>query len=478
MLKTVPYDYQKVGIRFLRDHDGRALLADAVGLGKSLQTIGYAVRHLPADPPGPVVCVVPAHLKTNWAREFQRHAGLRVTVLAHERVPPETPPPADPNGVLVINPDVLTPPLWAKKQPPPPDAWISYLAALRPRLLVGDEAQIYTNPDAARTRAFRWLSRRSARTTLLSGTPLANKPGDLWPLLNILWPESFPSLFDFGSRYAYPTKERGEWVYKGARNLDELHRLLCAHGMLRRRKEDVLKDLPAIRYDAVPLDCDLTAYRRAEADAVAWAARESAAGAERISKASALGRLTVLLQETARAKADSVLRWIEDFLASGRKLLVGLMHYTMSDALQAALGDRCVLVDGRLNDRAKTAGFDRFNRDPRCEVLLGNYQAAGTGWSCTATSDVALAELPWRPSDVTQFIGRVHGVGRGAAGVGVNARFLLAAGTLEDRMCASLQRKENWAAQAIDGGPTGAEIGLEDMLLETLAGLGKSPADF
>lgn len=470
MLLTALYPYQQQGVRFLRDYDGTGLLADSVGLGKSVQTIAYAAKYLPTDPPGPVVCAVPAHLKTNWAREVAKHSGARVTVLSHERVPADWHPPADRNGILVVNHDILVPPLWAKMQPPPSDAWVARLAALRPRLLVADEAQAFSNPEAARTRALRWLSRRCPRTLMLSGTPLANKPGDLFALANILWPAEFPSEFDFGARYCFPVKERGKWHYRGARNLDELHDRLTALGMLRRRKEDVLKDLPAIRYDVVPLDCDLTEYRRAEADTVAWVARESAAGAERISKAAALGRLSVLLQETAKAKIDAVLRWIEDFLQSGRKLLVGLMHYSMSDALKAALGDRCTLVDGRINDKAKTAEFDRFNKDPGCLVLLGNYQAAGTGWSCTCTSDVALVELPWRPSDVTQFCGRVHGVGRGAAGVGVNVRFLLAAATLEERMCAGLQRKERWACETIDGDAGIAEMPLEDMLLESLRG--------
>lgn len=469
MSPTQLYPYQKTGVRFLRDHDGTAILADEVGLGKTLQAIRYCEHYLPADEAGPVVCCVPAHLKTNWAREFMAHAGRRTVVLSGERVPPGTPPPADPNAVLVINHDVLVPPFWKAMTPPPADSWVAWLAAARPRQLVCDEAQILSNPDSARTRAFRWLARRCPRTLLLTGTPMANRPADLWPLLNILWPARFPSAFDFGVKYAYPEKERGRWAYKGARNLDVLHQELTDCGFLRRRKEQVLTDLPAIRYDVVPLDCDLTAYRRAEADALAWVARVSAARAESMSKAEALGKLQVLLQQTAAAKLQAAVRWVSDFLAGGRKLLLGVVHYAASDALKAHFGDRCVVVDGRIDDKKKVAATDRFNRDPNCELCVGNIQAAGTGWSCTATSDVAFLELPWRPSDVTQFCGRVHGVGRGVSGVGVGVSFLLAANTIESSMCASLQRKARWAAAAIDGDAGAAELDLADWLMDALS---------
>ena len=467
MLKTELYPYQKEGVRVLRDRDGTALLADEVGLGKTLQSLYYCWRYLPRDEGGPIVVVVPAHLKTVWKRQAQQHLELRAEVLFHERVPADRLPPLDPDGVLVINYDILTPDDWKAGTPPPERAWVRWLADLKPRLLICDEAHVLSNPDSQRTRAVRWLARRVPRRLVLTGTPMANKPGDLWSLLNILWPDRFPSRFEFGSEYANPKKVHGRWTYPGAKNLDRLHRVLTEEcGMVRRRKQDVLKDLPAISYDVVPIDCDLREYRKAEEDLARWLAETSALASERARENAALTKLTALVQLAAKAKLDQVVRWVRDFLAEGEgKLLLGAIHYRVTGPLMSALGKRGVLVDGTMSAKKKDAAFDRFNQDPDCRVLVGNVHAAGTGWSCTSTSDGALCEIPWRPSDVEQFAGRIHGVGRGLAGRPAQMRLLVATGTIEEKQCELIQRKMGWANMAVDGVAGAEGMDLKDQLL-------------
>lgn len=465
MSQTQLYPYQVAGVRSIRDCDGITLLGDEVGLGKTLQALTYAWKHLPQDPAGPIVIVVPAHLKETWRRQAQQHLNIRVEVLYHEKRPPDKLPPLGRNHVYVINYDILTPPDWKSGTRPADDSWVSWLAALRPRLLIGDEGHYLSNPDSARSRAFRWLAWRCPRTLILTGTPLPNKPGDLWSLINILWPDEFPSRFEFGTRYAYPVKERGRWVYKGARNLDELHQRLKEKGFIRRRKADVLSDLPSVIYDVIPLEADLTQYKQAEADVLDWLRSQDALAAERASRAAELAKLSTLTQLAAEAKLDHVVRWVRDFLEESEgKLLIGAIHYKVTEALMDSLPRHSVLVDGRVSESRKNAAFDMFNLDPKCRVLVGNIHAAGTGWSCTSTSDVALVEIPWRPADVTQFAGRVHGVGRGVSGGRAHVRFLVAANTVEERLCEGIQRKATWAAQAVDGDSSVADLDIFDQI--------------
>ena len=294
---------------------------------------------------------------------------------------------------------------------------------------------------------------------------MANKPGDLWALLNILWPDEFASRFEFGMRFARPVKERGRWTYPGAKNLSELHALLKQKGMVRRRKADVLKDLPALSYDVVPLDCDLREYRRAEEDLVAWLAAQDPLAAESARRAQELARLSALVQLSAAAKLPHAVRWVKDFLQnSDGKLLLGAVHYKVTGALMEALGAGAVLVDGRKTARAKDAAFDRFNADPECRVLVGNLDAVSTGWSCRSASDAALVELPWKPSTVEQFAARIHGVKRGVEGVGSRVTFLVAARTVETAMCRTIQRKCRWGSEAVDGDAGLAELDLADRL--------------
>jgi SWI/SNF-related matrix-associated actin-dependent regulator 1 of chromatin subfamily A len=472
MLKTKLYPYQSEDVKKLRDLDGTALLASEVGLGKTLIALYYCWRYLPDDPPGPIVAIVPAHLKVNWQREFQKHLGGHAQILYGERVPSGFRRPTDPNQVLIINYDILVPSHWPANTVPAKDSWVQWLAALRPRQIICDESQLCSSPDSARSRAVRWLSKRSARTMMLSGTPLANQPTNLWSPLNTLWPDEFPSLFEFGVAHAYPVRERGRWRFPGARNLPALHEKLKRLGMIRRRKADVIDDLPSISYDVVPLDCDLTEYRRAEADVIAWLEEnKSFEAAERATRAEQLTKLNVLLGEASKAKVPAVVEWVRTFLdGSDRKLLLGVVHYAMSDALMREFGDLAVLADGRCSEKKKVKAFDAFNQSPDCRLMVGNLIAAGTGWSCTSSTDVAFAELPWRACDVTQFAGRVHGQGRGVGNRGVQVRFLLAAQTLEDVMCGAIQKKERWSGIAIDGTTEHSELNLQDQLVAYLEG--------
>jgi len=468
MKTTRLYEFQRDGVRMLRDADGRQLLSDEVGCGKTLQTLYYCWRYLPKDPPGPVVIVVPAHLRQNWRREAQKHLGLRVEVLYGEVVPQDKLPPYDPQQIYVLSYDVLTGPHWKARTTPPKNSWIAWLADLKPRILISDESHYLSNMGSARTRAFRWLARRTPRCILLTGTPLPNKPENLFSLLHILWPKEYPSHFDFCSTYTTPIKTPWGWQFRGARSLDLLHAELKGK-MIRRRKVDVLKDLPAVTYSVVPIECDLREYQKAEADVVAWLTKQDAAAGARASKAVELARMNTLVQLAAKAKLEHVVRWVKGFLEeSDGKLLLGCLHYAVTGALMAALKGVAVLVDGTMSEKQKVAAFDRFNLDASCRVLVGNIHAAGTGWSCTSASHVAFAELPWRPSDLTQFAGRIHGVERGIPGTAAQVSLLVAEGTIETELCQAIQRKNRWACAAIDGDPETADLDVFDQMRRAL----------
>ena len=241
---------------------------------------------------------------------------------------------------------------------------------------------------------------------------------------------------------------------KGARNLDKLHRLLSECGMIRRLKADVLDDLPPKTRTVVDIEIDTAEYRRAEDDFLGWLETTAPGKSRSAARAEQITRMMELKRLAGRLKLPGVTAWVRDFLESSEaKLLLGAVHrkvtYPLMDALETETG--AVLVDGDCDGREKTAAFDAFNGDPACRLLVGNIQAAGVGWSCRATSYVALCELPWVPGDCVQFEDRVHGIGRGT-GAAVNAYFLVAPGTIESDLCRVLDEKQSWADAAVDGG--------------------------
>lgn len=452
-MKTTLYPYQTEDVRRMRDWDGIVLNANELGLGKSVETLAYIDRFLPRDPPGPVVIVCPSHLKIHWQREVTKHLGRYAEILSGRKCPAHKLPPVDPNQIYVINYDVLVPTHWPSGSSLPPGSWAKFLADQNPRMIVGDEGHLLKNPSAARSRAFKRMSRKIPHKHLLTGTPLANRPGDMWNLLNILLPEQFRSQHDFCEEFSYarPIPGGSGYYYYGAKRLDQLHRLLGNCVMIRRKKSDVLKDLPPITHTVIPVEIDLKEYRRAEANFLSWLG-ETGGHPSSAAKAEELTRLTGLKQLAGHLKVKSVVAMVEDILEEGGgKLLLGTIHHAVSDAIARHFKGAAVQADGRHSSTQKQAAFDRFNLDESCRLLVGNLQAAGTGWSCFSTSDVAVCEMPWVSAELEQFGGRCHGFGRGLKGNPTHVRYWVAAGTIEEDVCALLQRKLGWAAEAIDG---------------------------
>ncbi len=467
---TQLHDFQFEDVRRInRDFDGRCLIGSEVGLGKTVTSLCYADRYL-SDVSGPIICVVPAHLKLTWSRECLKHFGWRAEILSGQRVPPEGYPVSDdPNRVYVINYDILCPPNWRRGSNLPLDSWLRWLLRLRPRLLIADEGHYLGNHGTTRTSAVRKLARKCPHVLILTGTPIANKPPQLWPLLNILNPHLYPSRHDFCSEYTHARRQWYGWEYKGARNLESLHARLESEVMVRRRKADVMDQLPAVTNTVIPIEVDLREYRRAESNFVGWLESEQPLMARNVAKAEELSKLHFLKRMAGRLKLNAVMRWVDDFLTdTDSKLLLGAIHYAVTTPLMEEFGKRAVNVNGKMNDRQKQHAFDRFNTDRTCRLLIGNVQAAGTGWSCTSTSDGALIELPWVPGEVTQFTGRLHGISRGKEGVPVHMRFLVAQDTVEMDICNLLQIKHMWSRRAIDGLPADEDFGLYDRIKDCI----------
>jgi SWI/SNF-related matrix-associated actin-dependent regulator 1 of chromatin subfamily A len=465
MLKTPMYPFQKTGVRLLNEFDGRALLADEVGLGKTLQALYYGWRFVPDDPSGPIVVLCPAHLKIMWARQALQHLQLRVEILDGRSVPDTKLPPHDPNQIYVVNYEVLTPPHWGKGVAPPADSWLVWLANLKPRLVICDEAQRMKTPATAANRAGEYLAKRVRHFLLLSGTPMTNKPGDLWALVHMIRPRLFPSRMDFLTQFTHMTRHWWGWQSKGAKNLRELHRVLSKTCMVRRTKAEVLDQLPPVQYSVIPMQIDMREYRKAELNYLGWLEQKSPTLAASAARAEEVSRQNGLKMLAGKLKVPAVVAWAEDLLAeTGGKLLVGIVHHDVSRLLMRAFGARAVLVDGTMSGPDKQRAWDRFNKNPNCELMVGNLQAAGTGQSCTCTGDVAVCEMPWVPADLEQFAGRVHGIGRGVAGTNSHVRMLVAHETIEDDICQLLQTKRGWAAQAIDGTTDVGTFNLHDQI--------------
>jgi SWI/SNF-related matrix-associated actin-dependent regulator 1 of chromatin subfamily A len=287
----------------------------------------------------------------------------------------------------------------------------------------------------------------------LSGTPVLQRPEELWTSLRLLRPDVFTSWWDFGMRFCDPKENRwsGGLEFHGSTNADELNTLLEATCMIRRLKKDVLKELPPKTRTAIEVEMD-AASRKAYNDAVMkWDTEYDAAverGDTRGAGAVAFRKFAelfgIIAEKTMPAKAE----WIRDWLdgCEGKLIVFGHRHEMLRGLHNRIGAKHCVLVDGSCKDRQSAC--ERFENDPACRVFLGEFLAAGVGLNLTVASDVAFVELPWTPAELAQCEDRAHRIGQRRA---VNVWLLVARGTREEAVLKVLQSKTAVVGAVADG---------------------------
>jgi SWI/SNF-related matrix-associated actin-dependent regulator of chromatin subfamily A-like protein 1 len=338
-----------------------------------------------------------------------------------------------------------------------------------------DEAHAFNAADTNRVKALRKAAPGLGLIVPLSGTPMKNHAGELYTLLSICWPQGLrlPSgtmtRFDFEERFCRVTHKffggsRPIRVVEGSKNLPAL-RVILEPFMMRVRKADVFKDLPAIIWDTVPVPLDPAhlppqdlakldeAVNRIMQNEGPMASLDVLTDALRV-----MGNgvsIMTLRRMLGLAKLRGATEYIVDMLDNlpeDRKLLVFAHHAHVIGALTRHLGEYlpAVLV-GTSTPKDREAAVDRFLTDPRCRVFIGNIQAAGTaitlvGPKCKC-SDVVFVESSWTPMDNAQAACRVHRIGQKD---GVVVRMLSAAGTVDDLISGLLVRKAREFTQLFD----------------------------
>lgn len=454
-MNTKPYRYQKEDAHRIEELGGRVLLATEMGLGKSLVSLLWYHLYCQNEP---IVIVCPASIKWNWERECSKHFSLFSRVLNGMKPPQRQQLSFDPSvHVTIINYDILGP-------------WIPYLKKLNPTLIIADEVHAIKERRTKRAKNLRKLCEDVPYFIALSGTPLTNRPAELWNILNLLRPDLYGSFIKFAMAHCNPQRKPWGMEYKGAENLDKLHRNMSEHLMIRRRKADVLKDLPAKARHAVLLDLEKPKeYATARDDFVRWLRKQAGTKITSSLRAQMLVKSGHLKRLAARLKLKSVFNWLDDFLEEGEsKLIVFGVHHEILDTLHERYSKCSVLITGETIGELRQKRFDKFLRDGRTRLLIGNIQAAGVGWSAKGVSAVAFVEMGWTPAEHSQAEDRVHGIGRGKEGVRSQVWYLVAKDTIETRLCELIQQKQKVLDQVLDGKKIEDGIDIHTQLLNEL----------
>lgn len=445
-----PYKFQSQdSIAAATDYGGRCLLGHDMGLGKTV--ISLMTAHKLDSYPIVVIC--PASIKWHWQRDCSRHFRERVTVLEGTKV---TPYGFKRHPITVVNYDILY-------------AWLDRLIQLRPKLVILDESHYLKEKSTRRTECARKLCQTVPYILALSGTPMLNNPIELWPTLNMLRPDLFPSYKKFGREFCAPKITPWGVKYTGLSKPKKLRRLL-SNCMIRRTKEEVLTQLPPKVRSIIPLDISKRReYELAVDNFLAWMAKKNPKKLRNALKAEALIKVGYIKRLVAELKTKAVIDWIDDFLTeSEEKLILFGLHKKILGAIEKRFKTICTKVDGSVTGRKRQIAFDKFNKRKSCRLLLGHITAAGTGWSATACSNTAFCEFDWVPGTHSQAEDRVRGIGRGVAGKQAQAFYLVAKDTIEENIVRLLQKKQETISTVLDGKMRKEDLNLFDLFLSTL----------
>ena len=423
-----------------------------MGLGKTIQALYWAYKHPTRRP---VIIVCPASLKWNWQSEAENHFELRADVLEGRGGKGDHLPNSQ---IFIVNYEIL--PFWLKQ-----------LKRTKPQILILDEAQFITNHLAKRSKACRKLARGMKSVLGLTGTPMTNRPIELWHVMKVIRPDLFPSREKFAWRYCEPRFTPWGWKYDGSTNRKELNNILRKNVMIRHLKKDVYKELPDKLMRTITFRLDAKGrveYNKAKSQFLCWLAEKSPVKAARAKKSLAMVKIGYLLRLVAKLKLEWTAKWISDFFEAnpGKKLICFTMHTFVIEYLMQKF-PHALMINGSVNNRLRPKIVRQFQNNPKKNLFIGNWKAAGVGLTLTAAHHVAALDLPWTPADLAQGSDRAHRIGQKET---VIIFYLLALDTLEEKQMGILWKKQKILAAILDG--TASENDL-DIFAELLAAMNK-----
>lgn len=474
--------YQRGGIAFLRDRlAGGAkgvLLADEMGLGKTIQVIGYMNTLLAETSRERIrtLVVAPKIALLNWKAELEKWLVKPHSIAIWTT---KTQPVAD---IVIVNYDIV-----AKLR-------ASLADTQRPwDLLVCDESHALKDQKAQRTKAVLGAGQSQPplpahRRIFVTGTPILNRPIELFPILRGCGVDFATNYYRFAKRYCGGHSTKFGFDASGASNLEELQQQLRSGVMVRRLKTDVLSELPDKRRQIVIIDPDGSAalrkalrdeaYGLKETRKAEKAAEKSAAVAEaggdktaydhavkQLSsiRASNLALIAELRQRTALAKAPALIENVTEMLSViPDAILVFAHHRSIIDRLAEgfrAAGYDPAIIHGETSMQDRQQAQNDIQQG-RKRVFIGSIQACGVAITLTAASTVVFAELDWTPGRMVQAEDRAHRIGQQNA---VLVQYHVVDRSIDADMLHKSWSKAFDASQALDAQPAAS---LADNVIE------------
>lgn len=429
--------FQVAGIEYAHTLDG-VLFGDDMGLGKTMQAIGLMNYHGIED----ALIVSPTSVKTGWERQlhaWDAHGNFRVISTAKGISPADLKAKA----IHVIGYDGLR---------TMPEAFIDR----RRDMVILDEIHFTKNIDTARSKLAHKAMRRADIRVGLSGSPIINRPREIYHLVKAIQPKLFNNSVGFYELFCAPEVTPMGISYDGAANLDVLQELLRGTIMVRRKKKQVFtqlrdKDIHRIVVPSTPsvrnlLDKEKDALPSFKALLKATSPKEIDALLNRlvVEAASHAG----LRAKTAEAKLPFCIATVTDLLESVEKVVFFAHHRVLTEGVRDHFGRACACVLGGLSQKERQKQVDAFIHDPSKTVFVGSIGAAGTGLDGLqlASSVMVVGEFPWTDAELDQLESRIHRIGQDGQ---ATYYYMVVEGSVDEHVLGTIYHKRSIAKEAL-----------------------------
>jgi len=444
------YEHQKIAVKFLLMRK-KCLLADDQGLGKSMSSIIASIEGGFKK----VLVICPASLKSNWKREIstfipEDQIGIvnsgdwctdkRYTIInydivdMHYIVPKETIIDSDGNEKQIKS---------RKKEVKEAALANSAMYLENFDLVIIDECHKLSKNTSIRYEVISDFLTRSKipNVYLMSGTPMTNKPINLYQVLALinhpvtLNYEYFVKTYCDGRKITSKTTHKTILLSGGSSNLDELMEKI-KNSYLRRLKKDipgmVIKTIHQRYYD-------LTSDEQVEYDKL-WEEYEESQIS--IGKNNLIKELTegiFLRQFVSDSMVKNTIALADEFLEDGNKVFIACCFNDEITKLKEYFGDKAVIYKGGMTTKQKDRAESKFMTDKHTTVFIGNIIAAGVGLTLTSSNICIFNSYDWVPGNNDQMMDRIHRIGQLKD---VEVYYQLFSGTISEDMWDKIIKKE------------------------------------
>lgn len=410
------FPYQEIGRDFLASRKF-ACLWDEPGLGKSFQALSAMLKIGATN----VVIVCPASVRMVWRAECRKIGIESVIVTKKQQINA---------GINIVSYEGAT-------------RFCKELTDKSPRLLIIDEGHYLKNPRTKRTTSIfgkecarnDGIGSKAAYIWSLTGTPMPNYPNELWPTFRALFPDAVAKMnevpmnyWEFQNRYCTTYENNFGIVVTGGKNLEGL-RAMVRGRCLRRKVTEVLKDLPSIRYETLPIEAEVTGLDPEEIRIM----KKQLEKEQDLEALFDLPNFSSLRRLTALQKIDAIKRWVDE--CPYDKIVLFAHHKEVISELVKM--DKTVYIDGsRTADQREKAVKDFQEGDAR--IFVGQITAAGTGVTLTAANILLFVEASWVPADNHQAAKRIHRIGQERSCL---VYFTYIPGTVDENIMTTIKKK-------------------------------------